>query len=639
MFLSGQKAKSIIALCLSSPLVFLGCFGILYMLGVGPVLSIAISIVPTLLFLIYCLSKREEIDKTSASFTPSLMGPVDAIVRTVRTQAEDVMEATVSCRITVDFPGECIVQEPSSLTVRFDLAPEDNREKGPRLGSDRPVSLSTHTSGATFSFDKASQDVSLSCGRSNKVEISFNVVPRKCGQHTIEIETFRDATRVGYREVLTKITDKNTRIQEESKAKGAVYENRTTNLKLVDSSSIQENRRIIHVTRNTDAPEILDYDVYVAGNVGVSVHASKKTGTEQEVLTSLQTYLNTLDEMVYSSGSDRSALGDWLVGLVGIGKDLFDLIVPDDIQSEIRSWKENSIVGISTEESWIPWELFHDGSNFVCRRFVLYRLPRSSHDSDDTRKNDLRNRPDDDGGESRLAIRKILNVIGGNLSDQSIKRLENMFEFAENRCGILNLRAKGISELVEMSQDTDLFHFTCHGKHPQGKLAYLQISREHADVLASNLLLSSVTELSVKNGSLVFLNTCRSESAQLLFREFASFGWKFYEKGAQLCIGTLMSIPQSGAIGFSEEFYRNLLVRKLPAYQALAETRERLIGEGQYFPLFYCVYGDPSLTLEFRTSATGSYYNEEVSDGPRHLRFKPRSEARNRDRIGGQKAR
>ena len=116
MFLSGQKAKSIIALCLSSPLVFLGCFGILYMLGVGPVLSIVISIAPTLLFLIYCLSKREEIDKTSASFTPSLMGPVDAIVRTVRTQAEDVMEATVSCRITVDFPGECIVQEPSSLT-------------------------------------------------------------------------------------------------------------------------------------------------------------------------------------------------------------------------------------------------------------------------------------------------------------------------------------------------------------------------------------------------------------------------------------------------------------------------------------------------------------------------------------------
>ena len=332
------------------------------------------------------------------------------------------------------------------------------------------------------------------------------------------------------------------------------------------------------------------------------------------------------------------------------------------------------MLGISTDESWIPWELFHDGKNFLCRRFVLYRLPRRSRDFDDPPTMNLHDSPgsqnviseiinniadnidqqmlgkiktiidkiETEGIESvepsemvlisdclaehfripldklqpvtpdtskskniknkHLYVGKILNIIGGNLFSSSTKDLEKMFNFAGDQYTIMNVKPKGISDLVRDSQNTDIFHFTCHGKHPPGLLPYLQISTASPNAIGKNLLLSTVRMLSIKKGCLVFINACKSESTQLLFKEFFNFGWKFYEEGAGLCLGTLMSIPQSGAIPFAEEFYKNLLGKKLPLNNALAEAREGMIKKGWYFPLFYCIYGDPSFHVSEKTS-------------------------------------
>ena len=254
------------------------------------------------------------------------------------------------------------------------------------------------------------------------------------------------------------------------------------------------------------------------------------------------------------------------------------------------------MVGISSTESWIPGELLHDGRDFLSRRFSLFRLPRRSEDFQDTTSNGTWPIAKRTLGQDTLVVGKILNVIGGGLSGESMVKLEDIFEFTkESGCVVENLRAVPISELKRMSGATDILHFTCHGKQPEGRLPYLQISPQSGP--QSNFLPGSVNALSINQGCLVFINACRSETPQLLFKEFVSFGWKFYNHGSRLCVGTLISVPQRGAIEFSREFYRSLFDENLRVSAALAKAREKLMNAGQYFPLFYCVYGDPGVYL------------------------------------------
>jgi hypothetical protein len=149
--------------------------------------------------------------------------------------------------------------------------------------------------------------------------------------------------------------------------------------------------------------------------------------------------------------------------------------------------------------------------------------------------------------------------------------------------------------LKEALPATDLLHCTCHGYL---KPYLLQIAKDKSRY--ANLLPETVKQLSLEVGSLVFVNACASTAPVLTFGRFSSFGWEFYRQGASIFIGTLGSVPTKYAVDFAEVIYRELFRRdaKQTIGQAVALAKQAAANEHNIFWLFYCLYGDPDITIE-----------------------------------------
>ena len=271
------------------------------------------------------------------------------------------------------------------------------------------------------------------------------------------------------------------------------------------------------------------------------------------------------------------------LSLQGIGQNLFNNLVPSGVAERIQQWQSGFSVRVSTNEQWIPWELMYDGQDFLGNKFILTRYPRLKGGY--TTPN--RNRPKCEGFKK---IRKIVNVIGGNIKKPETQRASKLFNQFPNSIIIKLLQEKPISLLVEALEQADILHFTCHG-HLEPNL--LQNSSGKSSI--ENLCLETVTQLPLKPGSFVFANACTSTTPVQTFSEFTSFGWEFYRQGADVFIGTLGIVPTKYAISFAENFYEELLQQdpKLTIVQAVAKAKKVAAQNNNFFWLLYCVYGNP----------------------------------------------
>jgi hypothetical protein len=83
---------------------------------------------------------------------------------------------------------------------------------------------------------------------------------------------------------------------------------------------------------------------------------------------------------------------------------------------------------------------------------------------------------------------------------------------------------------------------------------------------------------------------------ELVLRDFESFGFSFYVRGARPFIGTLGPVPVKHAILLAHRFYEWFLLRGAPAGQALQHAKSDVLKElNNPFALFYCLYGPASV--------------------------------------------
>ncbi len=268
-------------------------------------------------------------------------------------------------------------------------------------------------------------------------------------------------------------------------------------------------------------------------------------------------------------------------------QNLFHLLVPPELVQRAAQWAAGSTLVISSNEGWIPWEAFHDGSEYWGTRLILGRYPRMTAPGQAPAKDRPKAGP--------LEIRWITHVIGGRLAPATLDQARKLFA-DQPGVTVKPLIERSLADLVGVLPQTDLLHLTCHGGNETPMLA---IAKGETDYM--NLNLDIVGNLPVKPGSFIFANACYSNSAVSQFRILTSFGWEFYKDGAGIYIGTLARVPEVYAMEFAREFYRRMFsAGDRTVGQVLYELKKELAGRRNLHWLMYSMYGDPNQTFAAR---------------------------------------
>jgi hypothetical protein len=288
-----------------------------------------------------------------------------------------------------------------------------------------------------------------------------------------------------------------------------------------------------------------------------------------------------LKPLVSLEGDDPLIAENVWYQLRTFGMALAEQVLSRDLRVLAAQWHPNTIVLISGQEAWIPWELIHDGDDFWGRKFLLYRKPRMPPGM----------RYDGAGSDSSPTVsdtpKKRLHVIGGGLKHYQ-SRAEQLFSDTIY-AGLTT------SEFARHTENASIIHLTCHG-HRHGKRISLQIGHDNN---LPHYLFEPTNVHGLQNilHSLVFVNACASATpTPFLGQEHSqSFPWEFYKKGVACFIGTLGTVPIKYAIDFAEQFYEKFLNGATVA-EALGYARENAPLHTPFW-LFYSLYGDPFVTL------------------------------------------
>lgn len=298
---------------------------------------------------------------------------------------------------------------------------------------------------------------------------------------------------------------------------------------------------------------------------------------------------------------------DVITHISTVGQELFNTMLPAELQDHLRSLTqpaaENKIILYVNGPEWIPWELMHDGEEFLGVSFQIARLPvKPLGDGYVTYEVEIK------GRERRTE--RIANVLGkGALKPAQEQTWDQTFSEMNIPDGrIVRLAPSNgprVAHLMEIFKDSnsapDILHITCHGDRPIGgssrKTAWT-LDMEGPPFMV-NIGLAEVQSLCAKAGfkkrsPLVFGNAC--SSAANADAEFTSFASAFLAGGASAFLGTLAPISNTIAVDFASEFYKRLLGKELPVGEALQETKRHFSTQAGADPswLFYCLYGSPA---------------------------------------------
>ena len=300
----------------------------------------------------------------------------------------------------------------------------------------------------------------------------------------------------------------------------------------------------------------------------------------------------------------RGAMGDKgggvrvLERIRELGERLYCELVPPSIRGKVAAASGGELL-LSIEKNLIhlPWELLHDGTGFLCRRYDLGRIvsvPPS-----------LRRR----GRADRVCPVTVLSVAdpSGDLPEAGREALAVM-RILLDRCEftrplLLCHRVKS-ADFLDGLDRCDVLHYAGHvdtdGNEPGLRFVDGACTAERVAHAGGGRSFPC----------LVFLNGCRSAAAGTGAaisedeiragpeRAFA-MGSAFLLSGARIFIGTLWNVQDEAAARAGVAFFR-ALSSGLPVGAALTAVREelaRLFGESTPAWAGYVLYGDPAFRL------------------------------------------
>lgn len=318
--------------------------------------------------------------------------------------------------------------------------------------------------------------------------------------------------------------------------------------------------------------------------------------------------------------ADLSSLMDTLqpgvppayAGLKARFRDYSKLLIPDKVQKMLADIIAGVPAGedppvlrihVHPQTEWIPFEMLHDGTDFLGMRYQIARLPI------------VPNGPDISSSKDPHPVQKIYNLLGENVLD--LLQQQSWTTTFENLLSPLTQESRypssngitpnfpNVDQIIE-AKDADILHVMCHGnmKNAQGE-AFWTLNHQSPMSFNYNITSVIVRDLALSSKPLVFGNACASSAGAAGTRTglTPSFGATFFMQGALNFIGTFAPITKNMALRFARHFYETLLGSAgqpgLSIGKSLLKTKKHFQGDNDPSYLFYCLYGpqDTSFTV------------------------------------------
>lgn len=284
-----------------------------------------------------------------------------------------------------------------------------------------------------------------------------------------------------------------------------------------------------------------------------------------------------IDRLVESARTDAGQLTELTQTCQFLYNTLFprmDGNIPDLAQ---RIFREDSLI-IRTNESLIPWELLHDGHEFLALAHDLGRRTFVSR---------------------RIAVGRTTGkidhalIVGDPLEDLGAARreAERVAAWLAGRgvtCELLLGRQATLMRVVREldNRKYDLFHYSGHVATPIDT-THVGL-RLHEDKLLDERALQSLSGAGVP--PIVFVNGCASADP------LSNLCVSFMTKGAKVVIGTRYEVREESARQFAEHFYADLTAGS-PAGTAVKKARLALRENSDVEWASFVLYGDPSVVI------------------------------------------
>jgi len=288
--------------------------------------------------------------------------------------------------------------------------------------------------------------------------------------------------------------------------------------------------------------------------------------------------------------------------------DLYRKLLPPEVRDVLKAAaaqpgpaRPNLNVYFRAGAEWIPWELLHDGNDYLGVQFAIARLPIVAQATEI--------RP-----PRANKVRKVYSLLAQHVLDPAqTAAWESTFSgFSpapdwENRFPFNGTGNFPTLTQLDEARDADILHVTCHGglKDPGQSDFFWTLDHKNPQFFDYRITPSIAKDAKLAARPLVFGNACASINAQGVdLISLQGFGASFMVGGALNFVGTLAPITKTMAIAFARRFYFNLFTSAAPGGTPIAEalrvTKATFAREKNADPsyLFYCLYGPPDSTFK-----------------------------------------
>ncbi len=327
------------------------------------------------------------------------------------------------------------------------------------------------------------------------------------------------------------------------------------------------------------------------------------TGIEASPLTSYDSMnlnlseINRQAELIYSILNSSNQLKEpsgQSLRLEEAGKALFDLLLPEKIRLSVRkSTVRFLILDLDDNCIHLPWELLHDGEDFLCCRFGMGRFARTSQTSECLK----RNRP-----KKEFSL-LVLSDPTGDLPS-AVEEAEELHRVCstDHRVIIDWMNGRTVDEsTVDQIGDYDVIHYCGHAE-------YIDHDPDTSGWVLSNgrMTAADLKEFAKKGKTsplLVFNNACNSGKTDSWKEQIS--GWSyglanaFLLAGCDHYVGTVSEVLDSHSKEFAETFYQRVIAGH-PIGEAVRDSRLRGREESQNESLIwaqYVLYGNPAVPI------------------------------------------
>lgn len=276
-------------------------------------------------------------------------------------------------------------------------------------------------------------------------------------------------------------------------------------------------------------------------------------------------------------------------GLKKSGQILFDLLMPSQAKDKLAATSA-TVLTLHLEDNLVhlPWELLHDGRDFLCRRFAMGRIVST------------RQAPTARSTRSVLAPSKVL-VIADPCRDLEACYREGLAikTFLDRKRNVFQVDFKShpvdIAFVKANIRDYDIVHYAGHAYYDPANPS------ESGWLLSDGTLKAS--EIAALGGfqpmpALLFCNACQSGRSDPWKSHDEIFGMAnaFLLAGVQHYVGTFWEIVDEPGLGFAKYFYESI-AKGDAVGTALRSARRALIDASGTETLTwanYMLYGEPS---------------------------------------------